>query len=510
VSPTTTAASAAAAGLRSSASEASVRGSTPEVLGAGKDNGSHRDLGALLRRRGGAGGGGGGGRRSSSGGGGDALAGVTRSDAFAFDEEPSKMRNAAFGGGGGTDVWDGDEHEPSILPWRKGKVSGNKNDILRTATVRKREINSKLMAELPRIVLAPYGDGDWARDVVVFLHNAMRREFMDLYALLDIMQRKKSLLTHDVIESFFDWWADFQAFCLAAVNAATDEVFPPITAREPITHQKVRQSSRMLTNGRFLVILQKITEYQSQFSRSKPAGEMLPGLLALVDELSFIHTYWASLEEVIPPVIAVHFRKRDKALWERRIAAHVRRGDNYDLNMALLGRWMSTAAEAKWKVANLRTSEHFTYGTWVREAERVHYRILKNFENRLVSEDESERARSIGVAMAVAPEWRERLEQSKTSTVELTSNKTADPAKAAKAATAAKAGAPASTTGGAATPAAPTGGAAVSSTLAGTPSRTSSSVSGGPSIGGDVPPPPEKPAPMMPRAPVVLINSSMA
>eukprot|EP00168_Porphyra_purpurea_P010651 TRINITY_DN2651_c0_g1_i2.p2 TRINITY_DN2651_c0_g1~~TRINITY_DN2651_c0_g1_i2.p2 ORF type:complete len:352 (+),score=140.71 TRINITY_DN2651_c0_g1_i2:486-1541(+) len=351
------------------------------------------------------------------------------------------------------------------------------------------------MAELPRIVLAPYGDGDWARDVVVFLHNAMRREFMDLYALLDVMQRKKSLLTHDVIESFFDWWADFQAFCLAAINAATDEVFPPITAREPITHQKVRQSSRMLTNGRFLVILQKITDYQSQFSRSRPAGEMLPGLLALVDELSFIHAYWAALEELIPPVIAVHFCKRDKALWERRIAAHVRRGNNYDLNMALLGRWLSTAAEAKWKVANLRTSEHFTYGTWVREAERVHYRILKNFENRLVSEDESERVRSIGVAMAVAPEWRERLEQSKTSTVELTSNKAADAAKAAEAVGA---------------PAAPTGAAAASAASAGTASRTSSSVSGRPSVGGDVPPPPEKPAPMVPRAPVVLINSSMA
>lgn len=422
------------------------------------------------------------------------------------------MGNLAFRGGRGGDVWDGEEVEPSILRWRKKKGGGPNNDILRTAMVRKREINSKLIAEFPRITLSPYGEGDWARDVVVFLHNAMRREFMDLYALLDVMQRKKSLLTHDVIESFFDWWGDFQSFCVAAINAETDEVFPPITNREPITNHKVRQSSRMLTNGRFLVILQKVTDYQSAFNRNRPAGEMLPGLLALVDELSFIHPYWSALEELVPPAIAVHFRKRDKALWERRIAAHVRRGNNYDLNMALLSRWLSTAAETKWKVANLKTAEHFSYGTWVREAERVHYRILKNLETRLVSEDESERERSIGVAMAVAPEWRERLEQSKTSTVELSSSKEVDPpastqtVKAAKATTAA---APGST--GAPTPTAPTGLAAATAVAAGTASRTNSSLSTGRSVGAEPPsPPPEKPASMVPRPPVALTNSSMA
>lgn len=443
--------------------------------------------------------------------GGGPLGGVTHSDAYTFEEEPATMGNLAFRGGRGGDVWDGDDGEPSILRWRKKKGGGPHNDILRTAMVRKREINAKLIAEFPKIVLSPYGEGDWARDVVVFLHNAMRREFIDLYALLDVMQRKKSLLTHDVIDSFFDWWGDFQSFCVAAINAETDEVFPPITHREPITNHKVRQSSRMLTNGRFLVILQKVTDYQSAFNRNRPAGEMLPGLLALVDELSFIHPYWAALEELVPPAIAVHFRKRDKALWERRIAAHVRRGNNYDLNMALLSRWLSTAAETKWKVANLKTAEHFSYGTWVREAERVHYRILKNMENRLVSEDESERERSIGVAMAVAPEWRERLEQSKTSTVELSSSKEADPPVAAKpaakpsktsGAAAAAPGAP-----GATTPAAPTGAVAA----AGTESRTNSSLSAGRSVGGEPPsPPPEKPASMVPRPPVALTNSSMA
>lgn len=427
------------------------------------------------------------------------------------------MGNLAFRGGRGGDVWDGDDGEPSILRWRKKKGGGAHNDILRTAMVRKREINSKLIAEFPKIVLAPYGEGDWARDVVIFLHNAMRREFMDLYALLDVMQRKKSLLTHDVIGSFFDWWCDFQSFCIAAINAETDEVFPPITAREPITNHKVRQSSRMLTNGRFLVILQKVTDYQSAFNRNRPAGEMLPGLLALVDQLSFIHPYWAALEELVPPAIAMHFRKRDKALWERRIAAHVRRGNNYDLNMALLGRWLSTAAETKWKVANLKTAEHFSYGTWVREAERVHYRILKNMENRLVSEDESERERSIGVAMAVAPEWRERLEQSKTSTVELSSSKEADPpagqpppAKAGKA-PGGGGGSPAAAPAGAPPSAAPTGAAAASAVAAAPASRTSSSMSAGRSVGGEPPsPPPEKPASMVPRPPVALTNSSMA
>lgn len=361
-----------------------------------------------------------------------------------------------------------------------GGGGGGETDILRTALPR---VNVDLKPDVVfrKVSLAPYGT-NWASDVVVFLHNAVRREFMDLYALLDLMQRKRRTLTHDLVDVFFEWWTDFETFCVATVNAETEVIFPPLMKRTPLTAPALRDSARMLANGKFVVGLRKVTDFRPNFTPHLPAGEVLPRLISLVSELSFIHDYYASQEAALPPVIAAHFRKRNKASWEKALTDHMRYADSYDMNLVLLTRWLRPSADTKWRLRNLKPSEHLAFGGWRREAERNHLQIVDYFTQSLCDGgaaggggggggagvgaggaaamdadgtaaggrpgstgpdavaggllgriNEARKRRSaasggagangattaIGVAMAVAPEWRDRLEESKTSTLQL-------------------------------------------------------------------------------------------
>jgi len=295
--------------------------------------------------------------------------------------------------------------------------------------------------EFPAVALTPY-PSDWATDVVAFLHNALRREMADLYALLHAMQVKHAALTLGHVADFFAWWAPFHRFFLAALAAEAAEVYPPLAERAAITHHKVRESSRVLVRERLTRALAAIAAYAGQFNPTKPPGELLPGLLQRVDELSFVHAYWAAAEAAVPPLLAAHFRKRDKARWERRIAASVRRAaDGVDaeaagapplppapdavateaaLYVALLGRPLGTAAEARWLLSALRSADARAYAGWVRAAEREHWRPVRAFGKwAATAEVGPATGHAIGAALAVAADRRVALEQSKTSTAEL-------------------------------------------------------------------------------------------
>ncbi|KAK1858844.1 hypothetical protein I4F81_001444 [Pyropia yezoensis] len=244
------------------------------------------------------------------------------------------MGGATAAGGGAADGLDlsGEDQDGSTLarwlrrragedPSPAGGAAAGDTPAFARPSARRPSTTVAKPVEFPPVTLTPY-PSDWATDVVSFLHNALRREMMDLYALLDAMQRKQAVLTLDHITTFYVWWAPFHRFFLAALAAEEAEVFPPLAERAPITHQRVRESSRTLATERLRRGLAAVAAYASAFTPTRPAGETLSGLLAAVDELSWVHGYWAAMEAAVPPLLVAQFRKRDKVAWERRIAAH--------------------------------------------------------------------------------------------------------------------------------------------------------------------------------------------
>ncbi|GAB0498528.1 hypothetical protein MMPV_009874 [Pyropia vietnamensis] len=489
----------------------------------GVAGGGRRSLGGAPNRSGGSTGGGLGGsmrdlKRFMSGGSGGGAVGRRAS----LDGLRRPLGGGPVPGGSGPDGLDlsGEDQDGSTLArWLRrragedpsggagGGAGGDTPAFVRPLPRRPSAIMAKPV-EFPPVTLTPY-PSDWATDVVAFLHNALRREMADLYALLDAMQRKQAVLTLDHITTFYIWWAPFHRFFLAALAAEAAEVFPPLAERAPITHQRVRDSSRMLAAERLRRGLAAVAAYATAFTPTRPAGEMLSGLLAAVDELSWVHGYWAAMEAAVPPLLAAHFRKRDKVAWERRIAAHVRRGaglssgtggaaDNgapplpaaareaeTQLHMALLGRPLGTAAETIWKLGALRSALASGAGL---------LQVGLRGDRRCAGG-------AIGAALAVSSERRHALEASKTSAAELcglpSPGEAVRAAAASDAATAAAAAAATATT--AAPPAAPAEppvevapAAAVGSTDAVTSSTRPPTGSGG----GDVSPPPAAPPPV--------------
>ncbi|GAB0498262.1 hypothetical protein MMPV_009603 [Pyropia vietnamensis] len=505
--------------------------------GAPNRSGGMRDLKRFMSGGSGGGGGGrGGGRNGVGGSSRSLLAAVGRRASLDGLRRP--LGGGPVPGGSGPDGLDlsGEDQDGSTLArWLRrragedpsggagGGAGGDTPAFVRPLPRRPSAIMAKPV-EFPPVTLTPY-PSDWATDVVAFLHNALRREMADLYALLDAMQRKQAVLTLDHITTFYIWWAPFHRFFLAALAAEAAEVFPPLAERAPITHQRVRDSSRMLAAERLRRGLAAVAAYATAFTPTRPAGEMLSGLLAAVDELSWVHGYWAAMEAAVPPLLAAHFRKRDKVAWERRIAAHVRRGaglssgtggaaDNgapplpaaareaeTQLHMALLGRPLGTAAETIWKLGALRSGEGLAYSGWVRLADREHWRVVRGFSKWASAAIAAAPGGAIGAALAVSSERRHALEASKTSAAELcglpSPGEAVRAAAASDAATAAAAAAATATT--AAPPAAPAEppvevapAAAVGSTDAVTSSTRPPTGSGG----GDVSPPPAAPPPV--------------
>lgn len=238
----------------------------------------------------------------------------------------------------------------------------------------------------PNFALGEYGGRDtWPSDVFVLLHNAIRREIMDVYNILASIQRRWTSLQMVDIWDFSEYWEIFEVFVAQYFEIEDQIIFPfmlNVAADSPdlSRYHKVVKYNK----DRLEAILLEIGLTLEKFNTT-PAGEVMPTLYKqLVDCLPKLLDYMTEQEQVLPPVFSQYCDREDRTLLNRASANFLVRATNGRDGIAILTRWIEDSMVLQiWKNENLSPRAKSSHKKWVASLEANHVEIVQRFQRRM-------------------------------------------------------------------------------------------------------------------------------
>jgi hypothetical protein len=257
----------------------------------------------------------------------------------------------------------------------------------------------------PTITLAPWG-GNWSKDIVSLMHNAIMREISDLFDLASTMQRRKFSLTQHHVKMFYKWFDEFHSFAETCLSVESTFLVPWITKNEKFKlGGVVRESQRMVHCGSFRHSLSRIADYRYKFNPSLPVGERLDGLLVLVSNLAAVPEYYAAAHTIVPCFIELHHRWTPwtKIAVHRKIVLKIRLSEDFRRNLVLLTRWMGENDSKHWCKGMLRRpADMVLYGRWRQDILHGHCALAKSFDSVIQANNDGAGIKRGGIGSSMA------------------------------------------------------------------------------------------------------------
>lgn len=215
-------------------------------------------------------------------------------------------------------------------------------------------------------------DADRASIMMARLHNGIRREFMDLYNIIDSMQRRVHDLRSAELELFFQWWDLFSSFLEASFMSHEHVLVPWLqkkTSMPPFLNDSTRNEMRRIVQ----TFLQKFETTYSQLTR-RPPDETLAKIIQSLDDVHAIIEYLETFEKHIPAVIEEHFKPNDIKQIERKVAVYLHKHGDSDfrrLHLSVIARAMTEEQLPAWK-KSLPLIIRFSYRSHSKKFDTTH------------------------------------------------------------------------------------------------------------------------------------------
>lgn len=227
---------------------------------------------------------------------------------------------------------------------------------------------------------------DWARNLVIFGANSVKKEVVDLNIMNVVMQENEKVLTHTAVERFFEWVPPFRDYLERYLYVEEDVLIKWIEGKVGKLTGTLRLSSRMKLRGNMRLKLQELIQVQEKFTTSLPAGERLHFATEAVKEFSErVIEYFGQLVEVLPPLVKVNFKRKDALMtrikWVKHVTSHV----GADEFLVLYTRWLSPKELLEWRTKVLLPSDFKfrAYRSWQKDMDYAHFSIAKDFQEDL-------------------------------------------------------------------------------------------------------------------------------
>lgn len=217
--------------------------------------------------------------------------------------------------------------------------------------------------------LVPLGS-TWALDVFARLHNGIRRELIDMYNMIDSMQRRiQELRTPDLI-FFFNWWDLFSSYIEVSFEAHDKLLIPWIVKKSALPdslNENVRANMKQTIHS----MLKSFDMSYSQLPRRPPDETMAKIIKGLVHMHPIIE-YLEKFENDIPGIIESNYRQKDVKVMERKIAAFLHKTGDLDfkhMHLCVAARGMTEEALSAW---------HKILPIWIRLSYRTNGKLFSN------------------------------------------------------------------------------------------------------------------------------------
>lgn len=238
----------------------------------------------------------------------------------------------------------------------------------------------------PTFSLAEYGGPDnWASDVFVLPHNAIRWEVMDMYTILSSIQRRWNFLTMLDVREASEYWQVFEVFVAQYFEIEDQIVFPYMlnVAAESIDlkryHKVVKYNRDRLEN-----MLYDIGSSLEQFNNSQPGTVLSTVFIQMTAFLPKLLDYMQQQEHVLPHVFASYCDPQDRIMINRASANFIVRAANGRDGIAILTRWIEDSMVLQaWKNENLSARAQHSHRKWIASLEATHVDVARRFQRRM-------------------------------------------------------------------------------------------------------------------------------
>lgn len=197
--------------------------------------------------------------------------------------------------------------------------------------------------------LVPLGT-TWAVDLFVRPHNGVRRELIDLYNIVDSLQRQVQELRSQDLKLFFVWWKVFAAY-LEVTFELTETVLVPWALNGATAPDGLSDSIRTAGRENLDMMLQAFKVIQEQLPR-RPPDESLAKIIKGLVHIHPLFDFIEAVESVLPEVADGNHDEKQGRRMEKKVAQHyVKHGDKdmKSVHLQILARGMTEEVQSAWK-----------------------------------------------------------------------------------------------------------------------------------------------------------------
>ncbi|KAA8498010.1 hypothetical protein FVE85_5595 [Porphyridium purpureum] len=244
------------------------------------------------------------------------------------------------------------------------------------------------MRRQPPLQLIPY-QKNWARDVFVVPHNAIRRELMDCYMILFAMDVRRDDMTAKDFDMFFQWWKTFALFVIHYLDAEEDVIYPWFEERQKLTGLLAKEKRNKIKEH-MRHVLYLVMKSEERLNTPNFNFDPLLLLKRAVDKFCLLTLEYFTLEEkLLPHTIQQHCTEKEKREVEKAYANYLLKGENPGTDLVILTRWLQVSERdpkrlLEWRYDNLgpMSWSNVQYGVWWKAVNAKHLDVPRIFKVR--------------------------------------------------------------------------------------------------------------------------------
>lgn len=192
--------------------------------------------------------------------------------------------------------------------------------------------------------LVPIGSS-WSLDLFARHHNGSRRELIDMYNMIDSMQKRIQEVRNHDLEAFLNWWDVFASYLLVSqegeekILIAWLEKLPNIEIPEELQKEERQKISTTIKE-----LCESFDQIDNLLKRRAPDESMAKIIKSLV-RVEPIVTYFERVESLLPAVVEKSGDAKEGKRLERQMAKYLYKNGHPSerkLHLCILGRGMTS------------------------------------------------------------------------------------------------------------------------------------------------------------------------
>lgn len=228
----------------------------------------------------------------------------------------------------------------------------------------------------PLILPSEYGEYGPVFDVIALFHNAIKRQILVAYNMLEAMLRSKYEVNHSHLNLFFDWFDTFEDVVFAFFDVEEEHVYPFLEEANVNLPQELSELAREKCYRKIFSSLDRIGKEREK-CYLLPVGEAIPTINRLLDVfLHLIVEYYNTQNEFLPKLIFEADIDGKMEVELRRIFVNALRAKhNYATYLPFVANWLTESQLKTWKSKYLGPVIGIRYDQWSRKFQATHNSI---------------------------------------------------------------------------------------------------------------------------------------